>query len=302
MKLKKVIATGAVAGICLSSALNVSAAEKISGDYVNALKESGMEKLIIDVEAYKAAYSDLEAAFGDDLDAYIEHYLTMGIYEGRTKGALFDPLAYAEAYSDVKEACGNDISAIVDHYVKYGVSENRTAGTANGYTDLATAESKGAVTARSVRAAAYAKNAAVDTYTAADAVSFGADVSGDTTGVNESGNGSVEASAVSGSYSAPAAANTAAASGGNAAGGYTGNAQNYHHTTSIYENDEKTLIRVEYYDENNKLSQYSSVTNFDSDTNSYTEEIYHYDNESQTSVLDRTDTYVNGELSSSEVH
>lgn len=64
----------------------------------------------------------------------------------------------------------------------------------------------------------------------------------------------------------------------------------YHHTTSIYEND-GTLIRVEYYDDNNKLTHYSKVEDHDPETNSYTENIYTYDEETETEILQRTDTY-----------
>lgn len=80
----------------------------------------------------------------------------------------------------------------------------------------------------------------------------------------------------------------------------TDNGSNYHHTTSIYTNDESTLLRVEYYDDNNTLFEYSSVSDYDKDTNSYTETVYQYDEENQVSVVTRTDTYVNGELVSSE--
>lgn len=72
----------------------------------------------------------------------------------------------------------------------------------------------------------------------------------------------------------------------------------YDHTTSIYTNDEKTLLRVEYYNDQNKLAYYSSIENYDNDTKSYTENIYSYDSESQTQILERTDVYVNGELQS----
>lgn len=78
------------------------------------------------------------------------------------------------------------------------------------------------------------------------------------------------------------------------------NGPKYDHTTSIYTNDESTLLRVEYYDENNKLFEYSSVDNYDKDTNSYTETVYKWDNENDTQVTVRTDTYVNGELVSSD--
>lgn len=80
----------------------------------------------------------------------------------------------------------------------------------------------------------------------------------------------------------------------------TSSSKNYHHTTSIYTDDESTLLRVEYYDDNNKLVEYSSVSNYDKDTNSYTETVYKWDYENDVQVTTRTDTYVNGELTSSE--
>lgn len=74
----------------------------------------------------------------------------------------------------------------------------------------------------------------------------------------------------------------------------------YDHTTSIYTNDMNTLLRVEYYDDNNHLFEYSFVTDYDKDTNSYTETVYRWDEEKEEEVTMRTDTYVNGELISSE--
>lgn len=142
MHLKKVIMMGAAVALFAGSLLNVSAAELSTSNYAKTLTENEKD-LIIDVEAYKAAYSDLAEAFGDDEDAYIEHYLTVGVFEGRTKGVLFDPLTYAAAYGDVRAAYGNNISAIVEHYITYGAAENRTIGTASGYTDIATAQKNG---------------------------------------------------------------------------------------------------------------------------------------------------------------
>ncbi|MCI9586157.1 MAG: hypothetical protein HFH45_05965 [Bacilli bacterium] len=69
----------------------------------------------------------------------------------------------------------------------------------------------------------------------------------------------------------------------------------YDRTTSIYENDNKTLIRVEYY-VNNKLTYYSVVEQFDIETNSYIEKIYKYDYENNVQILVRTDKYSNGTL------
>lgn len=241
MKLKKGIVVGLAVVVLTGSVLNVSAAGTTS--YVKTLKKINNADLIIDVEAYKAAYSDLEAAFGDDTDAYIEHYLTIGVYEGRTKGVLFDPLAYAESYSDIKEAFGDDIPAIVNHYVTYGIEENRTKGTADGYEDIAAAEKAGVQWATVPRSS-------------------------------------------TGSSAKKAAGNS-------------GSNTSYRHTTSIYASDESTLLRVEYYDDNNHLYEYSSVSNFDSSTKSYTEYVYVFDDVNKVSVLKRTDTYVNGVLVSS---
>lgn len=215
MNVKKTLAASTAALVLIGSALPASAAG-IDASYVKALKENGTADLILNVDAYRAAYPDLDAAFGDDTNAYIMHYLTAGMYEGRTMGVLFNPLAYAEAYSDIKEAFGDDISAVVNHYVTFGIAENRTAGTAGAYTDLAEAQRETAA------------GAPVDV--------------------------------------------------GNPAG---------EHITCIYNNG--VLVRREFYDANNKLFQFSEVTDYDSATNSYTETIYSSDD-----VLIRVDRYVNG--------
>lgn len=253
MKFRRIIAMGTMAVMAAGMTLNVSAAPSSVNKYVNQLKKSGQIDLILDVEAYREAYSDLEEAFGDDWDAYIEHYLTTGVYERRFKGILFDPLAYAEGYSDIKDAFGEDVFAAVTHYVNYGITENRTVGTAAGYEDIAAAVENGAV-----------------------------HVSGE---IQETGEGHPANAAVP-----QAAAGQTADS--QAAGG---SAQlDYWRTTSIYDNDGVTLLRVEYYDRNNQLIFYSAVTDYDSGTNSYTENIYSKDME-----LVRTDTYVNGAVSAS---
>lgn len=69
----------------------------------------------------------------------------------------------------------------------------------------------------------------------------------------------------------------------------------YDRTTSIYANDNITLLRVEYY-LNNKLIYYSVIENFDATTKSYTEKIYQCNRETNIDPLVRTDVYVNGNL------
>lgn len=69
----------------------------------------------------------------------------------------------------------------------------------------------------------------------------------------------------------------------------------YDRTTSIYENDNVTLLRVEYY-VNNKLTYYSVIDVFDAKTKSYIEKIYQCNLETNIDPLIRTDEYVNGNL------
>lgn len=267
MKLKKALAAGLSTSVLFSSCLGASAAPLTTAN----LTSEQINSYILNVEAYKQAYPDLAAAFGDDEQSYVNHYLTAGVYEGRTKGALFDPLTYAEAYGDIRDALGYDVTALVNHYVNYGVAESRTMGTSHGYADIAAAESSGLERA-------YIPRSTASEYQ------------------NVSGENSPAVNSSPAVDSTPtAAANTSGDNGGN----NLSNIWNYHHTTSIYHDDGKTLWRVEYYDENNNLKQYSSVTDVDLDTNSYTENVYSYDNEKQEQILERTDTYVNGVLVSS---
>lgn len=276
MNVKKTLAAGTAALVLAGSALPVSAAG-IDSDYINTLKENGTADLILNVEAYRTAYSDLDAAFGDDTNAYIMHYLTTGMYEGRTMGVLFSPLAYAEAYSDIKEAFGDDICAVVNHYVTSGIAENRTAGTAGSYADLAEAEreetQKAGNTGSRSTAAAYSS-----------------------TSSSAAGNSNMAAVSPD---SSPAAENTTA-TGSNSSSANTGAGSADEHTTSIYTNDEKTLLRVEYYDspEHTHMVEYSVITNYDDTTKSYTENIYSCD----TNALKRTNVYVNGALVSSTTY
>lgn len=257
MKCRRIILVSAATAVFMGMTLNVSAAQSSADKYVNRLKKSGQVDLILDVEAYRAAYSDLEEAFGDDEDAYIKHYLTAGVYEGRTKGVLFDPLAYAEGYDDIRDAFGDDILAIVTHYVTYGVKENRTVGTAAAYADAAAA----VVEADVVQGAVQGGNSPV--------VSEG------------------QAVQVPSGDQALAGASESQTEAGSAEDNSTD--ISYWRTTSIYANDNVTLLRVEYYDENNNLVFYSVVTDYDSSTKSYKEDIYSRDME-----FVRTDTYVDG--------
>ena len=82
---------------------------------------------LIDIVKYRDTYADLDEAFGDNWDAYLEHYLTYGAKEGRESGTGFNAVDYAERYEDLQEAFGEDVLALWQHYQTYGVSESREA-------------------------------------------------------------------------------------------------------------------------------------------------------------------------------
>ena len=50
------------------------------------------------VDAYKKANPDLVPVLGNNPLAYLEHYLTCGITEGRVSGGSFDPVVFAKKY------------------------------------------------------------------------------------------------------------------------------------------------------------------------------------------------------------
>ena len=315
MNVKKTLAASTAALVLIGSALPASAAG-IDASYVKALKENGTADLILNVDAYRAAYPDLDAAFGDDTNAYIMHYLTAGMYEGRTMGVLFNPLAYAEAYSDIKEAFGDDISAVVNHYVTFGIAENRTAGTAGAYTDLAEAQRETAAGAPVdvgnpagehitciynngvlVRREFYdannrlfqysvvtdyngAANSYTETVYSSSNVLVRVDkyVNGVRVSTTDSGTSTGSGTTTGGSTT----------TGGNTTTGNSSTTPSTGHITEI-KGDDGTVIRREFYDANDRLFQYSEITDRDSATNSYTETIYSSDD-----VLIRVDRYVNG--------
>ena len=81
---------------------------------------------VLDVVIYRGTYADLEEAFGDDWDAYVDHYFTYGIKEGRYNGTGFDLQYYLNSYADLKAAFGDDLVAAANHYIEYGYNESRT--------------------------------------------------------------------------------------------------------------------------------------------------------------------------------
>jgi hypothetical protein len=69
--------------------------------------------------------ADLQAAFGDNAEALIAHFVTYGMSEGRQAKADFNVYSYKDKYEDLRNAFGDDIKSYYVHYVNYGQAEGR---------------------------------------------------------------------------------------------------------------------------------------------------------------------------------
>ena len=75
---------------------------------------------------YLKLYSDLARAFGpDNFQAAKDHWINLGIKEGRRSSFVFDVKFYLERYSDLKAAFGDDYRRALDHWLIHGIKEGR---------------------------------------------------------------------------------------------------------------------------------------------------------------------------------
>lgn len=82
---------------------------------------------VYNYDYYINRYSDLKAAFGNDKNAALEHFVNCGMNEGRQGCENFDVFSYRNANYDLKLAFGKDLKAYYIHYINYGKNEGRTA-------------------------------------------------------------------------------------------------------------------------------------------------------------------------------
>ena len=113
----------------------LEAAEALITQEKNELRNS------FDASHYLEKYPDVKAAYGNNNELALDHYVRFGKAEGRSdvneaelliteeKNELrntFDANYYLERYSDVKEAYGSDAELALDHYVRNGKNEGRS--------------------------------------------------------------------------------------------------------------------------------------------------------------------------------
>ncbi|MCI9277515.1 MAG: VanW family protein [Lachnospiraceae bacterium] len=93
------------------------------------IKESDYDsfRAVFNAEYYYNAYGDLQAAIGYDEEGLFRHFISYGIFEGRTGDGEFCFRTYMESYTDLQAAFGADYGAYCRHYIEYGRDEGRTA-------------------------------------------------------------------------------------------------------------------------------------------------------------------------------
>lgn len=277
-------ATAAVA-VCTTVLVTASVVESSSGHYADAVEGSSMEKTITAVEDSK-----------ENADISLEGSLATDDSESETMEVLVELLSHEETDGSlVTDVQKNDSSVKAAVVGETTVVEIGNGSAANGSSAILSANN-GSVNTDSHNQATVASDTdsssgkttvgAYDSNTGSSSV-YTTD-GNKTTDVSETDNNSANIVV----YAADS--NEAVAANG------TDDNKTYHHTSSIYDDDDATLLRVEYLDENGKIVEYSAVTDYDKDTNSYTETVYAYDWDEEKEYVMRTDTYVDGELVSSE--
>lgn len=74
---------------------------------------------------YRSRYPDLDAAFGNNIGAYWDHWVNNGIYEGRNASPIVMPPVYKSYYQDLSDAFGENWPEYLNHFINWGANEWR---------------------------------------------------------------------------------------------------------------------------------------------------------------------------------
>lgn len=143
--LRKIVVAVIVFGsYCLFGTIQVSATTK---DNANLDKTSVSRDAyyggvnyapVFDYEYYINRYVDINRCFANNPEGALNHYVTMGIDEGRQASANFDITSYRYANQDLRLAFGKYNKGYVEHYLKFGIHENRRTTNVDKITDPVT--------------------------------------------------------------------------------------------------------------------------------------------------------------------
>lgn len=117
--------------ITLMGSMDLSAFAANSADY----------SAVFNAQYYACHYSDLQAAFGNNEAALLNHFITSGMKEGRQANEEFNVQAYRNRYADLQSAYGDNLPAYYMHYINSGKAEGRNARPENASQTQNTASS-----------------------------------------------------------------------------------------------------------------------------------------------------------------
>lgn len=94
----------------------------------SSLNEPDIPLNVFDADLYYSLYSDLQSAFGYNVNALNNHYWKYGIYEGRKMSYVFNVFYYYANYKDLQATTFPKFSDLYTHFFTVGIKEGR-AGT-----------------------------------------------------------------------------------------------------------------------------------------------------------------------------
>ncbi|MFR2705153.1 MAG: hypothetical protein ACLTAT_02235 [Lachnospira eligens] len=89
---------------------------------------------MFDAKYYLATNPDLKAAFGDDAQKALAHFVEQGMSEGRQGSAEFNVYSYRTRYADLDAAFGDNLASYYMHYINAGKAEGRDGTLEKTYT------------------------------------------------------------------------------------------------------------------------------------------------------------------------
>lgn len=118
------------------STMEDMAMELVERDVLNQLNEGNMititesdssviSNAVFDTEYYADKYPDLKAAYGYDYIQLYNHFVTVGMQEGRQASANFNVEVYKANNPDLQEAFHENLAEYYHHFVNGGYGENR---------------------------------------------------------------------------------------------------------------------------------------------------------------------------------
>ena len=84
-------------------------------------------KGVFDPDYYYRHNADVAAAYGNNPNALIQHFVEFGMKEGRQASSVFDVQYYKSTYADLRAAFGNDLPSYYKHFLDNGMREGRQA-------------------------------------------------------------------------------------------------------------------------------------------------------------------------------